>query len=97
VRICRSVTDPEIVQVKDICRGQVANSTESILGWKIGITGMKITLSSFLRGYTVKPVFYNTIKEIELDYAVLMMPKDECQVLLEKRKKEVGRKQFKDL
>ncbi|XP_068901894.1 cytochrome P450 4C1-like [Tenebrio molitor] len=56
-------------------------------GWKIGITGMKITLSSLLRIYTVKPVFYKTVKEIELDYAALMMPKDECQVLLKKRKK----------
>jgi hypothetical protein len=39
VRICRSVTDPEIVQVKDNSQGQVGTPTESILGWKIGITG----------------------------------------------------------
>jgi hypothetical protein len=87
VLICRSVTDPEIVQVNDNCQEQVATPIESILGWKIGITGMKITLSSLLRIYTVKPVFYKTVKEIELDYAALMMPKDECQVLLKKRKK----------
>jgi hypothetical protein len=89
VRICRSVTDPEIVQVKDNSQGQVATPTESILGWKIGITGMKINLSSLLKVYTVKPVLYNTIKEIELDYAILMMPKDESQDLLEKGKKLV--------
>ncbi|KAH0816467.1 hypothetical protein GEV33_006325 [Tenebrio molitor] len=56
-------------------------------GVKIAMTMMKITLSTLLRKYDVKPVLYKSLKEIQLDYAVFMMPKDECQVVLEKRKK----------
>jgi hypothetical protein len=53
----------------------------------MAMTMMKITLSTLLRKYDVKPVSYKSLKEIQLDYAVFMMPKDECQVVLEKRKK----------